>query len=288
MKKYLFPGLILLLIVGWLLTLQIPTRAAPLAQLTVFPTPTPGPDGRIIYIVQPLDTLWRISAITGVEIDTIRELNGLGTDDTITPGDQLVIGFAGPVEVTATAGPTATPGPILPTATPSPGWGILCILLYNDENGDAMRQESEPSIDGGAVSIGNRQGTVSLSGETQGGGISALDQPTPQDLGYVCFEELPEGQYTASAAHPEGYNATTELNRVVDLEAGQTSLVAFGAQPNSETLADTTTIPEVSARSPLEVFVVILGFASLLVGVGLGVYAALLQRSRRFKRPADK
>jgi murein DD-endopeptidase MepM/ murein hydrolase activator NlpD len=285
MKKYLLPGVASLLVIGWLLALQIPTQAAPLAQLTVFPTPTPGADGRIVYIVQPGDTLWRISAITGVPIETIRELNGLGTDDTITPGDELVIGFAGPVEATATVGPTATRGPQLPTATASPGWGIVCILLYNDENGDSIRQETEVSIAGGAVSVGNRLGTVSLSGETLGGGISDLVEPTPQDLGYVCFEELVEGQYTASAAHPEGYNATTELNKVIELEAGQTTMVAFGAQPNSEAEAETAIIPETPGRSPL---LGIAGGALLLVGVGLGVYAALLQRSGKFKRPASE
>ena len=161
----------------------------------------------------------------------------------------------------------------------------MCILLYNDENGDAMRQEREVSIEGGAVSVGNRRGTVSLSAETPGGGISDLDEPTPQDLGYVCFEELAEGQYTASAAHPEGYNATTELNRVINLEAGQTTLVAFGAQPNSEAAAETAIIPETPGRSPL---LGIVGGVFLLVGVGLGVYAALLQRSGKFKRPADE
>jgi len=285
MKKYTIFGLALLLMIGWLLALQIPTQAAPLAQLTVFPTPTPGPDGRIIYIVQLGDTLWRISAITGVPIETIRELNGLGTDDTITPGDQLVIGFAGPAEATPTVGPTATTGPQLPTATASPGWGIICILLYNDENGDTIRQETETSIEGGAVSVGNRLGTVSLSAETHGGGISALDFPTPEDLGYVCFEELAEGQYTVSAAHPEGYNATTELNNVIQLAAGETSLVAFGAQPNSEAVAETAIIPETPGRSPL---LGILGGALLLVGVGLGVYAAFLSRSGKFKRPTSE
>jgi murein DD-endopeptidase MepM/ murein hydrolase activator NlpD len=283
MKKLTLFGLALLLMIGWLLALRLPTQAAPLAQLTVFPTPTPGPDGRIIYVVQTGDTLWRISAITGVPIETIRELNGLGTDDTITPGDQLVIGFAGPVEATATVGPTATTGPQLPTATASPGWGIVCILLYNDKNGDTIRQETETSIGGGAVSVGNRLGTVSLSAETYAGGISDLDLPTPQDLGYVCFEELAEGQYTASAAHPEGYNATTELNKLIELEAGETSLVAFGAQPNSEAVAENAIIPETPGRSPL---LGIVGGALLLVGVGLGVYAVLLQRSGKFKRPA--
>ena len=47
----------------------IPVSAAPALQLTPFPTPTPGTDGRIIYQVQDNDTLWRISAVSGVSLD---------------------------------------------------------------------------------------------------------------------------------------------------------------------------------------------------------------------------
>jgi len=54
--------------------------------------------------------------------------------------------------VTVTAGPTATATPILPT--PSQTWpGQLCILLFNDLNGDSIRQEAEPSIPDGAISF---------------------------------------------------------------------------------------------------------------------------------------
>src|SRR4030066_879112 len=105
------------------------TLAAPQAQLTVFPTPTPGPDGKIIYIVQPNDTLWRISAITGVKIDTIRELNNLGVNQAIIPGDRLLIGYAGPSGIVPTAGAAPTQAILTPSPTASPGWGILCVLL---------------------------------------------------------------------------------------------------------------------------------------------------------------
>ena len=281
MKKILLPGLGLILLLSLLMGLQTPSQAAPLAQLTVFPTPTPGADGRIIYIVQPGDTLWRISAITGVPIDTIRDLNGLGADDTIAPGDNLLLGYAGPASVTPTPGPSPTVGAQLPTPTSSPGWGILCILLYEDQNGDSIRQEEEPSLAGGAVNVGNRLGTVSLSAETPSGGFSDELEPTPEELGYTCFEELPEGQFTANAAVPENYNATTILNRLVALDAGQTTLVAFGAQPNAIAEAETAIIPETPGRSPM---LGILGLFFLLGGIGLGVYATLLRRSSRFKR----
>jgi hypothetical protein len=108
-------------------------QAAPDVQVPIF-TPTPQPDGRIIYIVKTNDTLLGISLVTGVPVDKLRALNNL-TSDTIFEGQQLLLGLAGPVEVTPTAGPPPTPTPILPTPSPRPGQGTLCILLFNDLNG---------------------------------------------------------------------------------------------------------------------------------------------------------
>jgi murein DD-endopeptidase MepM/ murein hydrolase activator NlpD len=253
------------------------TLAAPLAQLTVFPTPTPGPDGKIIYVVQPNDTLWRISAITGVKIEKIRELNNLGVNDTIMPGDKLLIGYAGP------SGPTAIPGVIptqaatTPTPTSLPGWGVLCVLLYNDVNGDSMRQESEPSIPGGEISVSNRLGSVSLTAQTPSGGVATnIQNPTPAERGYTCFDQLLQGEYLISVAAPQGYNRTTELNQNLELEAGQTTEIAFGAQANSEMEAQTAIIPESPRKSPM---IGIIGGVLLAAGIGLGIYATLLRRA---------
>lgn len=262
------------------LSIRLPIQAAPPAQLTVFPTPTPGADGRIVYIVQEGDTLWRISAITGVSLDELRRLNNL-TGDTVTPGQQLLIGMAGPAEQpTATPGPSATPGPALPTSTTGPGWGIICVLLYEDVNGDSLRQEEETSLIGGAISVNDRLGRVSETADTPSGGISDLFEPEPEDLGYTCFDQLPEGEYNVTVAIPEGYNPTTVLNRGFDLKAGDETLVAFGAQANTETIAESAIIPETPGRSPL---LGIAGGLLLLVGAGLGFYAFFLRRGRSVK-----
>jgi len=256
--------------------------AAPQAQLTVFPTPTPGPDGKIIYIVQSDDTLWRISAITGVKIETIRELNNLGVNDPIIPGDRLLIGYAGPSASAPTAGIVPTQAFMTPTSTAAPGWGILCVLLYNDQNGDSMRQETEPSIPGGEISVSNRLGTVSLTAQTPSGGTdTTIVEPTPQERGYTCFDQLLEGEFLISVAAPEGYNRTTTLNQSLRLEAGQTTLLAFGAQPNSEMEAQTAIIPESPRKSPI---MGIIGGVLLASGIILGVYAALLRRAGGVKR----
>jgi len=261
---------------------NIRTMAAPSAQLTVFPTPTPGPDGKIVYVVQTNDTLWRISAITGVKIETIRDLNNLGVNDTILPGARLLLGYAGPSGGTPTSGPAPTQANVTPSPTSLPGWGILCVLLYNDLNGDSIRQETESSIPGGEISVSNRLGTVSLTAQTPGGGNdTTIVNATPEERGYTCFDQILQGEYLVSVAAPEGYNRTTILNKTLRLEAGQTTQLAFGAQANSELEAQTALIPESPRKSPV---MGIIGGVLLAAGIGLGIYATLLRRAGGSKR----
>lgn len=238
--------------------------AAPQYQVPIF-TPTPQPDGRIIYIVKTNDTLLGISLITGVPVDTLRGLNNL-TSDTIFEGQELLLGLAGPVEVTPTAGPTPTPTPILPTPSPRPGQGTLCILLFNDINGDSIRQENEPSIPDGAISFGNRAGTVSKTVTTTAG------------VEHQCFPELPEGTFTISVAVPEGYNPTTETDYETPLKAGDETYINFGAQANSQTLAEAPIIPAPEGRrSPI---LGIIGGLFLLAGLVVAIFAGRALRGR--------
>lgn len=240
-----------------------PASAAPQLQLTPFPTPTPGPDGRILYTVQAGDTLLRISLISGVPMDEIRGLNNLIGDD-IREGQELLLGLGGPSEVTPTPGPSPTPTTALPTPSPQPGFGILCILLYNDVNGDALREEQEVSIPGGAISVNNRSGSVSFTTET-----------TPGDLP-ECFEEMPEGEYNITVAVPEGYNPTTQTSFALELNAGDETYLDFGGQVNSETIVEAPE-PEQTGRSPV---LGIIGGALLLAGVGLAIFATRLLRGK--------
>jgi LysM repeat protein len=268
MYKTLHPRLISLFAVGALIflyaALSLPAWAAAPKQVVTIPSPTPGPDGRIIYIVQPNDTLLRISLLFGVTVDELRGLNNL-TGDNIVVGQQLLLGLGGPSVATLAPGPSPTPTPLLPTPSSQPGTGDLCILLYNDFNGDAIRQETEPSIPDGAISINNRSGAVSQTVDT----LSGLD---PQ-----CFTKLPEGEYNISVAIPSGYNATTETNYTVGLKAGDQTYLDFGAQANSATLV-TAPAPSGSGRDPM---LGILGGLFLVAGLGLGVYAFWWMRRAR-------
>ena len=278
-------GVFLLLI---LLAAAVPTVAAPALQYTPIASPTPGPDGRIIYIVQEGDTLWRISAITGVSLDELRRLNNLTAEDIIQPGDRLLLGLGGPADIPPTEGPAPTPTSSVPTPTPLIGTGILCISVFIDVNGDALRQEDELDLDGSAISISDRAGTVSLSYGEAGGLVPRCYEDV--ELGFYdipgsraecisivqCALELEQGLYNISVAVPDGYNATTAMDHVQDLEAGFQTFLDFGAQPNSETEAEIPVIPEGGeGRSPL---LAIIGIGLLVVGVGLGIAAFLMRK----------
>jgi LysM repeat protein len=267
--RYLVLGMGLAILVVLLAGLSWPVRAASLLQLTPFPTPTADADGKIFYIVQEGDTLWRISAITGVTVDQLRALNKLGLDQAIVPGQKLLIGLGGPAMGTQEPG-SALPTETAPTVTPTalPGWGILCVLLYHDQNGDAVHQLEEPAISGGAVSISNASGSVSKTGETTGSAPG------------VCFEEIPEGEYNVSVALPEGYNPTTYTSHTVTVLPGDQRKMSFGAQPNVEKAEEIRVIPSPSAPPSKKTPILgILGGAILLLGLGLGVYAGLLRRT---------
>lgn len=239
-------------------------QAAPMNQIPIY-TPTPGADGRIIYIVKANDTLLGIALTFGVSVDELQELNNL-SGDTIFEGQQILLGLAGPAEVTPTFGPTQTPTPILPTPTPKPGIATLCILLYNDINGDSMRQESEVSIPEGVLSFSDRTGSVSES----------LRSPVSEEP--VCFENLPEGTYSISVAVPEGYNPTTELDYQLALKAGDETYINFGAQANTQTLAEAPALPAPEGeRSPI---LGILGGLFLIAGIGVAIFASRLLRGR--------
>lgn len=68
-------------------------------------TAASGPDGEIIHTVREGQTLWAIAVSYGTTLNRLRELNGLGEDAIIIPGQKLIIHPAG-----ATATPPALSG----------------------------------------------------------------------------------------------------------------------------------------------------------------------------------
>ncbi len=247
---------IALVILGIALLVPNPVAASQQTQV-VYQTPTARADGRVIYIVQANDTCLRIQLLTGTTIDTLRTLNKLDQNCTINPGQELLLAVVTPA-ASPTPNPKLSPTPLLPTPTMPKGNGKICVTLYNDVNGDAVHEDSEGPIAGGAVSITNRLGSVS---ET----INTTDSPDP-----IC-KEVPEGDYTISMAIPSGYNPTKSMNTTVQVMAGDQAIFEFGAQSGSAQQqnpgGDTSNAP-VSNSLPLA----ILGGLLVLGGLGLGGY----------------
>ena len=235
------------LVIGLLL---VPPATGSIQAQAVISTPTPGADGRIIYIVKENDTCISIALTMGISEQELRELNNLQGDDCqfLFVGTELVVG----IQEADTPVPTSET-PLEPTPTPFKGNGTICIYLFNDENGNALAEATELPLAGGAVSVTNRLGTVNQTGTTTDTGES------------LCFADVPEGDYNISVAIPEGYNPTTVMNYALTLGAGEISTINFGAQPGSG-LRQTF---QEDRPSPL---FLVLGIFFIAVGIGLWFY----------------
>jgi len=261
----------ILVVAFFLMQISFAALAAPGGQVSQFATPTPGLDGRIIYIVKAGDDCTRISILTGVSVDYIRQTNHLGQDCIVFEGQELVIGMGGTAVPTATLLVSPQPTSLIPSPTPFYGNAQVCVALYDDVNGDGLRQANtdefnayiaagtEPTIAGGAVSLTSLTGTYSQTLTT----LAGLDP--------VCFTDVPEGTYTVSAAVPDGYNPTTSLTFQLTEKPGDQTSVSFGAQSKTQA----SQAGGGGAKSPL---LGIIGAVLLLGGLGLGIYAFRMKK----------
>lgn len=248
--------LTLVLLAGALLAFPHPAAADSAQPQVYYSTPTPNAEGRIIYIVQPGDNCTIIYLKTGVAIDEIKALNNIqGADCALSAGQELLLGLQA-------AQPQESPTPTLPagpTPTPELSTGQICVYVFNDINGNGVPDGTETSLDGGAVSITDRVGKISLTGNTAG--------PDP-----LCFNEVPAGDYNISVAVPNDYNATTDLNYPLTLRGGDQTTLDFGAQVSS------AAAPQSVEEGGQSLILGIMGLVLVLGGIGLGVYMLLIRR----------
>jgi hypothetical protein len=258
---------ILLFICGALLLwYQTPAAASPAGQVA-YPSPTPGQDGRIIYIVKAGETCTQISLLYGVSIEYIRTTNLLDENCTLREGQRLMIGVGVAPGATATAAVATTAAQASPTPTPGVGGTAqVCVLIYNDANGDALRQSSEGAIAGAAISLTSTDGKYSQT-------LTSVINPDATAYQGMCFADVPAGNYSVSAAAPDGYNPTINSTTSVDVIPGNSIYVDFGAQ------IKTTADAPVAGKGPSPILGVV-GVALLLGGVGLAAYTWRLLRKK--------
>ena len=254
--------LLVLFFIGIFLTAN-DVNAAP--DLQGFVTATPGADGRILYFIAEGDNCSSVALNHGITVQQLRQFNTrLDENCTLIPGQQLIVGLAAPVTA-PTAGAASTPTPLSVTPTPFSGTTEVCILLFDDVNGDALRQETEFGIDGGAVSLTNLNGSYSQTQTT----TSAIDPDLVEPI-RSCFDKVPAGKYNVSMAIPDGYNPTMSLSYTFDVKAGDRASVDFGAQSRTLTSGETATTEQGGSRSSV---LGVVGLLLLLGGIGLGYFA---------------
>ena len=129
-------------------------------------------------------------------------------------------------EPTNTPAPTATPRPTLPPAPVEVAdtnnsldlnseFASLCVMIFDDANGDNTRQDSEVSLSNGNV--------VLMKDGQEVDSFVTTDSPNPS-----CFEELEPGQYIVDASAPAGFTLFGGRSRP-NLPVGQEVNVFFAA-----------------------------------------------------------
>lgn len=242
-------------------------QAAPGGLQVAYPSPTPQPNGQIIYIVKAGDSCEQISLMYGVSLDYLRNTNQLDANCSLREGQKLQLGTGGPSSASPTPGPTLIPTIALPTATPiAGGKAEVCVLVYNDANGDGLRQTTEVAIAGAAISLTSLDGTYSQT-------LTTVINPDETVYQGMCFSNVPMGKYNVSAAAPDGYNPTINLTSTVNVTAGDIAFIDYGAQVKTVPAADTPR----NKPSPL---LGIIGAVFLLAGIGMAVYVWSILRKK--------
>jgi hypothetical protein len=142
--------------------------------------------------------------------------------------------------------------------------------LFDDLNGDALRQTEEPVLLGGAISVTETGGEFSETRET-------AVNPDPEAYAGICFSDVPEGQYNIGAAIPDNYNPTMSLTYTMDVRAGDRAFVDFGAQSREAPASQAGGAEQAGGVSPI---LGIVGGLLLLGGLGLGWFALRLRNPR--------
>ena len=119
-----------------------------------------------------------------------------------------------PTPPTSTPTPKPTPTP-WPTFTPTPVTGTICVVAFEDHNGNGVQDPADGRLSGALITVSNERGLVEEY-LTNG-----FDEPH-------CFRGLSPGHYFVSEVNPGGYRSTTHDDWGVSVVDVAKIHVAFG------------------------------------------------------------
>jgi LPXTG-motif cell wall-anchored protein len=214
------------------------------------PTATPHPDGALVHLVKPGDSLFGLSLQYNVPMDQILQLNGLTKDSFIVIGRELVIAAPSATAITEpTLAPTPTPTPEKVAAAPEATQ--LCVRAFNDVDANSVYTSSEPLLNGALFTLFDAQGQQLTTYSSDG-----ISEPH-------CFNKLAPGNYSITVQPPSGLVATSDRRWSVVLDSGATVNVNFGSHK-----VEATPQPEQSTGAAGSIGLMVIG---ILVGIG-GLY----------------
>jgi hypothetical protein len=199
----------------------------------------------VVVGVRTTDGVHEPHCFTGLASDTYRveEQNPAGYSISTTPdvwAVPLSVGSTATVAFGDQALPTPTPTitrTSTPTLTPTPATGTICVLAFNDRNGNSQRDDGEPLLAGATITVSTLSGILIGVRTTDG-----VHEP-------YCFTNLVPDTYRVEERNPTGYPVSTTPDLwAVLLSAGSTTTIAFGDQalPTSTPTSTRTRTPTVT------------------------------------------
>ncbi|MBI4786984.1 MAG: DUF11 domain-containing protein [Chloroflexi bacterium] len=107
--------------------------------------------------------------------------------------------------------------------TPILAVGAICVTVFNDLNGNGIRETGEGWLSGAQITVTNASSVA----------VAAWNSTPSQPY---CFTNLPVGNYTVEERNPAGYRSTSPDLMSTEVEFGVAKLVDFGDQSSTSYL----------------------------------------------------
>ncbi len=175
---------------------------------------------------------------------------------------------------TPTHTPTLTPWP---TFTPTPVTGTICVLAFQDRNGNGVQDPADGRLAGALITLSDEGGIVEEYF------TNGFDEPH-------CFRALPPGQYFVSEVNPGGYRSTTHDDWAVSVVDVDRIHVVFGdylaekATPSPHPTPTALPPPPTTLESLLES----LYDASGIILLSLAVVLIVMLRATAFTKESEE